>query len=207
MASVAAAIVGSAAIAQEATDTGTIVINAEVLPYVAVFVITPSMSFEATDPLRASNNTGQVGTTVGVHRARFLVESNSNYNLVITNSSGCWTAPNQVPGRWASFPHVKFESPEGNWMGSQIDLDRNPDSVGVTYEWNNTDRAASPSTFTTNCNIVSGTYPPESHQWALAAQFTPRITGNAANPNGIAGALAPPGVYSTTAIITASTTP
>jgi len=202
-----AAVFGSAAVAQQATDYGNIIINADVLPFIKVTVNTPAMTWTSTEPGSIQNNTGNLGTQAGVHRALFTVESNSNYNLVITNDTGCWTATNSVQSIWQNYQHVRFVSSAGNWLGSNIDLDRTPGTVGVTYEWNNINRNTTPPTYTTNCNIVSGTYPAETHQWALAAQFHPRITGNAANPNGIAGGLAPPGMYSTTAIITASTTP
>ena len=201
------ATMGSVSFAQQASDTGSIVVSADVLPFIKVTVNTPTMTWTSTDPGSLQNNTGDLGTQIGVHRALFTVESNSNYNLVITNSTGCWAATNSVEAQWLNYQHVRFVSSAGNWLGSNIDLDRTPGTVGVTYEWNNINRNTTPPTYTTNCNIVSGTYPAETHQWALAAQFHPRITGNAANPNGIAGGLAPPGMYSTTAIITASTTP
>lgn len=205
--SVAALFFGSAALAQQATDQKMININADVKPMINITVNTPTMTWSVTTPGAGPNNTGNLGTTPGVHRALFTVTSNTNYNLVVTNSTGCWQATDLDLGTWTNFQQVKFESNTGHWMGSNIDLDRDPGSTGVTYEWNNIDRSVSPPVFTGDCNIVSESYPAETHQWALAAQFNPRINGNAANPAGIPNSLAPPGIYSTTAIITASTMP
>lgn len=179
----------------QAFDEVEIKVNMEITPFIELRIIDNALDWRAPTFDRADNNLRD--NTEARARARFEVESNTDYSLTVTTADGCWQASKLLPPGEDSFRQVRFRhATNGDWVGGTLFLDRHPGSPGMTYDWNH-DGA--------DCKISTGTYGAETHTWGLGAAFRPRLVGNESNPGGIAGQLPAPGIYSATARITAAT--
>lgn len=188
-------------------NTGEIDVNLEVLEFVEIEVIDAELNWETdgTQPLQND----LAGKPVEDSRALFEVRANAGYTLLVEPSTGTWL-PSDLPdhptsGTFSTYREVKFESAtDDTFIGGVLYLDGTPESTaGADFYYFNTEGGG------TNFVPESGHILTEErsagiHTWGISAAFAPAKVGDPSNPNGIPGALAAPGTYSTTALITAS---
>lgn len=191
----ALAAVGFAGAASAAdTDSGTVEIDVTVSDIVIVDVIDPDGINVSPNGLNAVDIAG-AGTANQAQRARFDVEANNNFNLTVTVPE-TWQASNLLPaGGPASYRQVKFENGLGDFIGGSLFVAQFPGAFNNADLWRWDGSAGNIS----QTGILAGSY-----EFELGGSFDPSLYGNASNPGGEAGALPPPGVYETTATITAS---
>ncbi len=139
--------------------------------------------------------TADADTDMGFHsgqHAEFSVTANAAHTLTITSSNGTWQASELIDPPYDTYEQVKFLGSADTFIGGSLYL-IDPASPGSSRYWHGD-----------NGNIVESAIPAGVKVWGIAAAPKPQLVGDSSNLTGIAGAIAPPDVYNTDAVITAS---
>ncbi len=189
IAGVAFGLMATGAMGQTSNE-GEIEVNINVQSFVEVEVIDSVLDWDVGG---TSAHDDDMGWHSG-EEAKFEVRANDQHNITITSGNGTWNDTANLAAPYDTYEQVKYLNTDGSgsFIGGNLMLIAS-DAPGSSQNWDGDEG-----------NIVRSGLPADTNIWGIAARGRAVHYGDDENPNGIEGALAPPGTYQTDAVITAA---